>query len=146
VGVFDKRWTQVLAQVLANLGTRHALVVHGEDGLDEITTTAQTFVSEVNNGKISNYEIDPGHFGIKKAKLEDLLGGNLVYNAKILFDVLNGKTGPQRDIVVLNAAAAIYAADKTKTLRDGIRLAAESIDSRNALNKLNLLKEYSNQN
>ena len=146
IGVFDSSLTEILARVLCNLGTTHALVVHGEDGLDEITTTSQTFVSEVNNGKINNYEIDPEHFGIKKVKLSDLSGGNLAYNVRIMLDVLNGKTGPQRDIVILNAAAAIYAADKAKTLRDGIKLAAESIDSRSALKKLNLLKEYSHQN
>ena len=142
VGVYDKRWTEILAKVLANLGTVHAMVVHGEDGLDEITTTAQTFVSETNNGKINNYEIIPEHFGIKKAKLEDLSGGNASYNAKILLDILNRKPGPQRDIVILNAAAAIYTADKARNLRDGIKLAAESIDSGSALKKLNLLKEY----
>lgn len=146
VGVYDKYWTQILAKVLANLGAVHALVVHGEDGLDEITTTAQTFVSEASCGKINNYEIIPEHFGINKAKLEDLSGGNIPYNVKIVFDVLNGKPGPKRDIVVLNAGAAVYASDKTKTLREGLKLAAESIDSGSALKKLHLLKEYSHQN
>lgn len=143
VGVYDKRLTEILAQVLKNLGTQHALVVYGEDGLDEITTTGRTFISEANKGKISNYEVDPQDFGFKKAKLEDLKGGSCQDNAKILLEILNGKTGAQRDIVLLNAGAAIFAADKAKSIKEGIELAKESIDSRKALKKLELLQKYS---
>ena len=143
VGVYDKRWTEVLAGVLRNLGTVHALVVHGEDGLDEITLTGKTFISEVCNGKINNYEMSPQDFGFKRARLEDIKGGTVSDNVKILKDVLDGKAGPQRDIVILNAAAAIYVADKVKSLKEGIEKAKESIDSKKALEKLELLKEYS---
>lgn len=143
VGVYDNRWTEILAKVLSNLGTAHALVVHGEDGLDEITTTAHTRISEANQGKINSYKINPQGLGFKKARPEDLLGGPAAVNAKILLDILNGKAGPKRDIVILNAAAAIYAADKARSIEEGISLAAEAIDSGKALKKLELLKEYS---
>ncbi len=146
VGVYDSCWTKILAQVLANLGTVHTLVVHGEDGLDEITTTTQTKVAEAYKDKINSYKISPEEFGFKKVRLEDLSGGDASYNAKILLDVLNGKSGPKRDIVILNAAAAIYTADKAKSIKDGIKLAIDSIDSGSALKKLELLKEYSLNN
>lgn len=143
IGVYDIHLTKILAEVLANLGTVHALVVHGRDGLDEITTTTQTLISEVYKGKLNNYEINPEDFGFKRAKLQDLIGGKTSDNAKILLDILKGKTGPQRDIVLLNAAAAIYTADKTNSIKEAIALASESIDSGKALEKLKLLKEYS---
>lgn len=143
VGVYDAHWTEILAKVLGNLGTVHALVVHGEDGLDEITTTDKTLISEEYKGNLKNYEITPENFGVKRANIEDLTGGNASDNAKIVMDILKGKTGPHRDIVLLNAAAAIYAADKAKSIQEGIKLAAESIDSGIALGKLELLKEYS---
>lgn len=145
VGVYDKRWTEILAQVLGSLGTVHALIVHGEDGLDEITTTARTFVSEVYKGKIKNFEIMPEDFGFRKAELEDLKGGDISSNARIMLEVLEGKAGPHRDIVLLNAAAAIYTADKAKSIKEGIELAKESIDSGRALEKLELLRQYSNR-
>ena len=143
VGVYDAHWTNILAAVLGNLGTVHAMVVHGEDGLDEITTTAKTLVSEEYKGKINNYEIKPEDFGFKRVRPEDLLGGAASDNAKILTDILTGKNGPKRDIVILNAAAAIYVADKVKTIKEGINLASESIDSGRAWEKLQLLKECS---
>lgn len=143
IGVYDKRWVEVLANVLRNLEAVHALVVHGEDGLDEITTTASTFAAEVYKDNIKTYEINPEDFGLKRAKLDDIRGGSAFDNAKILMDILNGKTGAYRDIVVLNAAAAIYAADKAGSIKEGISLAKESIDSKKALNKLELLKGYS---
>ncbi|MDD2689168.1 MAG: anthranilate phosphoribosyltransferase [Candidatus Omnitrophica bacterium] len=146
VGVFQKSLTGILAQVLANLGTVHALVVHGEDGLDEITTTGKTFISESRHGKVSSYEIEPRDFRFEKARLEDLSGKDASYNAGILLDLLNGQSGPKRDIVLLNAAAAIYAADKVNSIKEGIELAKDSIDSRKALKKLELLKEYSLKN
>jgi len=143
VGVYGKNWVETLAQVLKNLGTVHTLVVHGEDGLDEITTTAKTYVSEANNSKVKNFTLDPQDLGFKRAKLEDLAGGDAACNAKILLDILKGKQGPWRDIVLLNAAAAIYVADRVKSIKDGIKLAEESVDSGKAFKKLELLKEYS---
>lgn len=145
VGVYDKRWTEILAYVLGNLGTLHALIVHGEDGLDEVTTTARTFVSEVYKGKIKNFEIMPEDFGFRKAELQDLKGGDVPDNVRILLDILKGKTGPQRDIVLLNAAAAVYTADKAKSIKEGIELAKESIDSGRALERLELLQNYSHK-
>ncbi len=143
MGVYDKRWVEILANVLKNLGTAHALVVHGEDGLDEITTTTKTLISEVVGGEVKSYQICPEDFGIQKALLNDLEGLDAALNAKILLDILNGKSSPQRDIVALNAAAAIYAADKADSIKEGIKLAVESIDSGSALKKLNLLRGYS---
>lgn len=144
VGVYDKRWAEPVASVLGNLGIRHALVVHGEDGLDEISTTSATFIAEAFQGTVKAFEAAPGDFGFEKAKLDDLKGGGIFENSGILLDILNGKPGPKRDIVVLNAAAAIYAADRASSIKEAIGLAADSIDSKKALEKLRLLKEYSN--
>lgn len=143
IGVYNGSWTQILAKVLSKLGSVHAMVVHGKDGLDEITTTTGTYVSEANQGEISSYEIKPEDFGFKKAKLEELSGGDASVNAMILLDILGGKDGPRRDIVLFNAAAAIYVADKAGSIKEAVSLAKDSIDSKKALEKLNLLKEYS---
>jgi anthranilate phosphoribosyltransferase len=143
VGVYGRHWVKVLAKVLNDLGSKHVLVVHGEDGLDEITTTAGTHVAEVRNGKVSTRMIYPEDFGIKRAKLKDLAGGNAHDNAEILLDILEGKPGPKRDIVVLNAGSAIYAADKAKSIKEGIKFAAFAIDSGKALEKLQQLRECS---
>lgn len=143
IGVYDGRWTEVLAKVLGNLGSEHAMVVHGKDGLDEITITTETSVSEIHQGEIANYEIKPEDFGFKRARLEKLSGGDASMNAKILLDILNGQKGPRRDTVILNSAAAIYVADKAPSIKEAVALAKESIDSGRALEKLNLLKERS---
>lgn len=143
VGVYAKDWVKIAAEVLQNSGSAHALVVHGSDGLDEITTTGLTFIAESYKGRVKTYEINPEDFGINNSELSDLQGGSASDNAEIIKDILNGKTGPCRDIVVLNAAAAIYAADKTGSVKEGIALAEESIDSKKALEKLELLREYS---
>ena len=144
VGVYDNLWAEKMAQALARLGTRHALVVCGRDNLDEISTQTETEIYEVRNGKLENqYAISPGEFGFKKSKPEDLEGGEASDNAKILLAVLNGEAGPKRDVVLFNAGAAIYAADKAPTIKDGIILARQAIDSGAALKKLELLKEYS---
>jgi len=146
IGVYDSRWREILAKVLKNLGSIHALVVHGEDGLDELTTTGKTGISEAYQGKIKNYEVSPEDFGIKRVNLKDLAGGNSTDNAKILVDVLKGETGSKRDIVLLNAGAAIFAADKAGSIKEGMELAKVSIDSGKALRKLELLRKYSRQN
>ena len=145
VGVYDKRWMKIVAQVLRNLGSCHALVVHGKDGLDEVTTTTETLVSEANKEGVRSYEITPEDFGFKRASLEDLKGNSVAGNVQIWQEVLNGKAGPQRDIVMLNAGCAIYAADKVNSIQEGIKLAAETIDTKKALKKLELLKSYSNR-
>ena len=143
IGVYSREWTPVLSRVLSNLGTDHALVVHGEDGLDEITTTARTFVSEAKAGKFTDYELAPEDFGFKRSRPKDLLGGSVEDNARIIKDVFNGKSGPCRDIVLFNSGCAIYAANKAGDIKSGIKLAEESIDSKSAYQKLELLKEYS---
>lgn len=145
IGVYAKLLTEILANVLAKLGTAHSLVVYGEDGLDEITTTAPTFVSEVYKGKVKNFEVTPEDFGFKRAQVEALKGGSASDNAQILLDILKGKTGHGRDIVLLNSAAAIYTADKVNSIKEGIALARDSIDSGKALEKLELLKDYSHR-
>ncbi|MCM8795153.1 MAG: anthranilate phosphoribosyltransferase [Candidatus Omnitrophica bacterium] len=143
IGVYDDRLRKIVADVLKNLGTQHALVVHADDGLDEITLTTSTKITEVNKDKIMDYEIIPEDFGFKRVTLEELKGGSVSDNVKILQEVLSGKKGPKRDIVVLNAAAAIYAADKVASIKEGIALASQAIDKGLALKKLTLLKEYS---
>jgi anthranilate phosphoribosyltransferase len=145
LGVYDRCWTEVVAKVLANLGTVHALVVHGEDGLDEITTTEATLVSEEYQGKIKNYQISPEDFDLKRASLADLAGGTALDNSRILLGVLNAEHGPKRDIVLLNSGAAIYVSDKAKSIQEGMELAKKSIDSKKALEKLELLKAFSLQ-
>jgi anthranilate phosphoribosyltransferase len=143
IGVYSKAWVRPLAKVLHNLGSSHILVVHGADGLDEITTTDKTFITEVAGRVIKDYEIAPEDFGLKRASLNDLSGGSIDENVRITQGILAGKPGACRDIVLLNAGAAIYAANKTDTIARGIKLAQESIDSQAASKKLELLKEYS---
>ncbi|MBU1905735.1 MAG: anthranilate phosphoribosyltransferase, partial [Candidatus Omnitrophica bacterium] len=146
IGVFDKQLTEPLTRVLVNLGSRHVLVVHGEDGLDEITTTSSTYISEANKGEIKSYKVNPEDFGIDRAKPKELLGGDATVNAKILLDILSGEKGPKRDIAVLNSAAAIYAADQAESIKEAIKLANNSIDSKAALEKLEALKKFSGNN
>ncbi|MEI6831424.1 MAG: anthranilate phosphoribosyltransferase [Candidatus Omnitrophota bacterium] len=143
IGVYALEWTNRLAQVLHNLGTEHVLVVHGADGLDEVTTVDKTFVSEVSGGVLKNYEIAPEDFGLSRAKPSDLTGGEVLENVKIALDILAGKKGSKRDIVLFNAGCAIYAANKADNISEGIKLAIEAIDSGQARKKLELLKEYS---
>ena len=141
LGVYDLELTEPIAKALGRLGSKHALVVHGKDGLDEVTTTDKTQISELKGGRVKTYEISPRDFGIKKAKTGDLKGGEPAENAKIAMDILSGEKGPKYDIVVLNAGCAIYAADKASTIKEGIQLAGESIESGMALGKLQALKE-----
>lgn len=145
LGVFNADLTKPLALSLARLGSKHVLVACGKDGLDEITTTSETVISELKNGKVNTYKVKPSDFGIKKAKPSDLKGGDAAYNAKLTLELLSGKKGSQRDIVVLNAGAALYAADIAKDIKAGIKLAEESIDSGKALKKLQGLKRISNE-
>jgi len=145
LGVYDGQWAHILAYALANLGIEHALVVHGKDRMDEITTMDTTLVWEVRRGNVQEYEMNYRDFGFAQARLGDLSGGTAVENARILLDVLDGKSGSVRDIVVLNSAAAIYVAGRAASIKDGIKLAQESIDSKQALRKLELLRDYSNR-
>lgn len=145
MGVYNRDLVEPMAQVLKNLGLRRALVVHGSDGLDEITTTARTYVSEYNGQEVLSYDIDPEEFGLPVVRPEDLEGGDLSENVKIFEGVLNGKAGPKRDIVLINAAYALYAAEKAESIQEGIDLAADSIDSGKAWKRLDELKEFTNR-
>ena len=139
VGVFGKEWVEPIAQVLALLGTERAWVVHGSDGLDELTTTGVSDVAVVDDGRVATFRISPRNAGLPEAKPEDLTGGNAMENAAQICAVLGGLKGPFRDIVLLNAAAALLVAGKAQSLRDGVALAAESIDSGGALAVLDAL-------
>jgi len=144
VGVFSRQWVEPLAHVLKNLGSERAYVVHGSDGLDEITTSGPTSVAALDNGKVTTFEIKPEELGFAKAKPEDLRGGDAEANASAVMDVLRGKKGAFRDVAILNAAAAIVVAGKAKDLKDGIAIAKKSVDSAEAEGRLDRLIAVSN--
>jgi anthranilate phosphoribosyltransferase len=144
VGTFSKHWIVPMAQVLGNLGSDCVWVVHGSDGLDEITTTGTTSVAALENGKVRSFEVNPEDAGLPRAKPEALRGGNAEQNAKALLDVLKGKASAFRDVSLLNAAAALIVAGKAKDLKDGAALAAKSIDSGEAEGRLDRLIAVSN--
>ena len=143
LGVYKAELTELMAKVLIGLGTDHCFVVHGMDGLDEITLTDKTLIAEGWQGVVKSYSIEPEDFGFKKCQISDLTGGTAEVNARILLEVLNGEKGPKRDIVLLNAAPALVAAKKAKTFNEAIPFAAESIDSGRAYQKLKKLVELS---
>jgi anthranilate phosphoribosyltransferase len=142
LGVFDGRLTSPIANVLLNLGVDRAMVVHGKDGLDEITTTGITMIGEVREGKVTCYELNPEDYGISIASSVDLIGSSPAANAEIIKSIFEGKTGPQRDIVLMNAAAALYVGKAVDSFAEGIEKSKFIIDSGMALNKLFKLKEY----
>ncbi len=144
LGVYDGRMTEMLAKVLHRLGSKRALVVHGLDGLDEITICAETVVSELKNGEVHTYRIHPMDCGLLVRQLDDIKGGTAKENAKIILGVLKGEKGPCREIVLINAGAALMVADKTKDIVEGMKLASEVIDNGLALKKLNQFKEITN--
>ncbi len=144
LGVYDSRWVNPLAEVLRDLGSRRALVVHGFDGLDEITLTSETQVSELKNDTVTNFTIDPKEYGYSLCSAQDLKGGSPEENAGIIREILGGATGPKTDIVILNAAAAIYVGGKADSIEKGILVAANSIGSGAALKKLEELCRVSN--
>jgi anthranilate phosphoribosyltransferase len=143
VGVYALDMVEKLAQALSMLGLRRALVVHGLDGLDEITITGSTRVAEAREGSVRTYEVDPEDFGMKRATLADISGGDAAENAAIIREVLNGKKSPRRDVVLLNCAAALVAAGRADHLADAIPVAAKSIDSGVAARKLDMLVRFS---
>lgn len=145
VGVYAAHLTELLARVLGELGSARALVVHGADGLDEITITAESKITELRNGELSTYTVAPEDFGLKRATLAEIQGGDAHQNGQIILEVLRGRRGPRRDIVLLNAAAAFVASSKTGDLTEGIEVAAQSIDSGKALYKLEQLIAFTNQ-
>lgn len=145
VGVYSKDLVDPLIRVLKNLGLQKAIVVHGSDGLDEITTTGATFIGEYDGQEIKFYPLTPLEYDIPLAREEDLNGGDLNVSVQIARDILKGNRGPKRDIVLLNAALALYVAGEAATIKNGITLAAGSIDSGAALKKLEQLKDFSNK-
>src|ERR1700761_9417170 len=144
VGVFSRQWVQPLAQVLKNLGADAVWVVHGSDGLDEITLTGPTFVAALENGSIRTFEVTPEEAGLARAGSDGLKGGDATANAVALQGVLSGKPGPFRDVALLNAAAALIVAGKAGDLKEGVALGAKSLDSGAAAARLKNLVAVSN--
>src|SRR4029453_7468152 len=145
IGVYAAALTEPLARVLAQLGTRRALVVHGADGLDEITTTGETQIAEVREGVVRTSRLRPEDFGVPRATLRDLQGGDREENAQIIRGILGGEPGPRRDIVLVNAAAALVVGGKAHDFKDGVAMAAASVDSGAAARKLAALAALSHR-
>ena len=146
LGVYDPELTEVLARVLGNLGVEKAFVVHGAGGLDELSNLGKTKVSYLKaGGEVENLEVHPADLGLNVAEVEDIQGGTAQENADITLGILQGEAGPKRDIILLNSAAALLVADQVEDLEAGIERAAQVIDSGQALDKLNLLIDYTNQ-
>lgn len=141
LGVFSDPMVNLVADAAADLGFEHCFVVHGRDGLDEITTTTTTHVAEVKDGTVRHYDLDPTDLGIPPATIKDLEGGNPVENAAAIRALLQGRPGPFRDIVLLNAAAAIVAGGRAADFAEGLAVAAEAVDSGAAMAKLDALIE-----
>jgi anthranilate phosphoribosyltransferase len=144
VGVYSAALVEKLAEALSMLGLRRALVVHGLDGLDEITITGPTRIAEVREGTVRTFEVTPEEFGMKRGTLDDIAGGDAAANAEIIREILSGRTSPRRDVVLLNAAAALVAAGRVDHLVDGLPLASKSIDSGAAAEKLSALVQFTN--
>jgi anthranilate phosphoribosyltransferase len=145
LGVYDEALTELLARVLLQLGSKHCFLVYGMDGLDEITLTDRTRVSEAKGGVVSTYYIEPKDFGLQRVRLKELTGGTAEENAHITREILQGRSGPKREIVCLNAAPAFVAGGKVKTLQEGYELAGRVIDSGAAMDKLERLIECTNK-
>jgi anthranilate phosphoribosyltransferase len=145
LGVASEPMVDDMSLVLQGLGCKHALVVHGEDGMDEITVSGKTYIGELQNGSIKRFTITPEDFGMSRADVRSLRGGEAKENAEMLRRVFSGARGPQRDVVVLNAAAGLLAGDKVESLSQGVTLAGEIIDNGKALEKLEQLIECSNR-
>jgi anthranilate phosphoribosyltransferase len=143
VGVYSKDLVEKVAQALNLLGLKRALVVHGSDGLDEITISGPTYVSEVRNGSVSSYEVEPQQFGIATAPLEALAGGDAMANAEAIRAILRGEKSPKRDVVLLNAAAALVAAGKNDSIAEALPIARRSLDDGAAAAKLQNLIRFS---
>jgi anthranilate phosphoribosyltransferase len=144
VGVYSVDLVEKLAEALSMLGMRRAFVVHGLDGLDEITITGPTRVAEVREGTVRSYEITPEEFGLRRAPISEISGGDADGNAVIIREILRGTSSPRRDIVLLNAGAALVAAAKADHLAEALPLAAKSIDSGAAAAKLEALVRFTN--
>jgi anthranilate phosphoribosyltransferase len=146
VGVPHSELTELIARALLHLGSKRAWVVHGADGIDEMSTTGHTKISECRDGVVSTFYVHPSDFGIRKADRKDLQGGDAAANAAIVRAILAGETGPRRDVVLLNAGASLFVGGKAASVRDGIARAAEAIDSGAARAKLDAMIAASRQN
>ena len=144
VGVFSKQWTEPLAQVLKNLGSERVWVVHGSDGLDEVTTSGPTSISALDDGTVTNFEITPEEVGLRRVRPDELRGGDASVNAQAVEEVLEGKQTALRDVALLNAAAALVVAGKAKDLKSALALAVHSVDSGEAEGRLDRLIVVSN--
>lgn len=142
LGVYDARIMPFVARTLVNLGVSRAMIVHGTDGSDEITTTGETLVMEIRDGAITEYLLVPEDFGLRRSTLADIQGGSPEENARITRDILAGRQGPARDVTILNAAATIYVGKAAATMAEGIALAAEAIDSGAALRQLDRIAAF----
>ena len=145
LGVYAPELTEMFAQALQGMGTRRAFIVHGHDGLDEISLCAPTRISELNDGNIKTYDLSPDHYFSRTADLKDLAGGTPSENAAIALGILKGEKGPKRDVVLLNAGAALVVAGEAVDITEGIRLAGEAIDSGAAEDKLQQLIQFTRQ-
>jgi len=143
IGVFGRHWIEPMAEVLGNLGAERAWVVHGSDSLDEVTLTGPTFVAELKDGRVTTFEVDPGRAGLDMAEAKALRGGNPKESARMMIAVLSGEKGPLRDFVCINSAAALVVAGKAADLMEGVRLAADSLDSGRARAALDRLVQIS---
>ncbi|MFH1837097.1 MAG: anthranilate phosphoribosyltransferase [Candidatus Omnitrophota bacterium] len=142
IGVYDAKLTGTIANVLKKLGSKRAYVVHGQGPLDEVTISGRTKVSELKNDRVRTFYVSPATFGMRKAAISDIRGGTAKKNAKIIRDILSGKRGPKRDVVLINASLALMAAGKAKDPIEGVKIAMKAIDSGEALGKLEkLIKE-----
>lgn len=144
LGVFSEQWVEPLAHVLKSLGSKHVLVVHADDGLDEISIAGNTHVAELKEGEVSRYSISPQQFDITEGKLSDIVAKDSAQSLQIVKDVFENKAGAALDIVKLNAGAALYASDKAATLKEGIIMAADTVGSGAAKNKFQQYIDYTN--
>jgi len=144
IGVYAEHLTETVASVLCNLGVRRALVVHGLDGMDEVTITTRTKVTELFQGEIRTYHVSPEQYDIPLARPDEIRGGGLEENTALILGILDGEAGPRRDIVLLNSAAALMAASRASDLAEGLQMAKHSIDTGAALSKLKKLIEFTN--
>lgn len=145
LGVYERELVEPLTEVLKNLGVKSAVTVYGLDGMDEISASDKTAVCELKNGEIMSYEISPEYFGMEMASKDDLVGGDAKENAQITLSILKGEKGPRRNAVLLNSAAGLYISGKVESLRDGVEMAAEIIDSGKALKQLERFIECTNR-
>lgn len=145
LGVYDEQLVAPMARVLANLKVKRAMVVHGHDGLDEVSLSARTTVCEVNQGRVNSFFLDPKQFGFEYCKPEELIGGDPAINADIARRILSGEKGPKRDVVLLNSAVCLYMAYNNITLRECVRLAAQTIDTGKAMEQLHKFIRLTNE-